>query len=388
MKGIIIGGGIAGLTTAIALQKHNIDFQLFESAPELKPLGAGIALNANGLNILKKLDLDLYNEIKEKGHILDYAVITDINDQLIQAVNFKEVVKKYGEKTLGISRGDLQSTLNKYIHPEKLFTNKRLETCKEDSGIIKAEFTDGSKISGDFLIGCDGIKSAIRNNIIGDIPLRYSGQTCWRALINFSLPKGQRGMKEIWGNTRGLRFGYLPVNENQAYWYATDFSGQNQSSVNVIENLLERYKEFNPFVHELIKLTPEKNIMHNDIYDFVPIKKWVNGNIALVGDSAHSTTPNLGQGGNQALESSLVIAECLAEINDKQDISKAFEKYQNIRIEKATKVVNTSWMISKITNIEKPFARKLTQYLIKHTPDFINQKQLEQIFDLDYLNKI
>ena len=132
---------------------------------------------------------------------------------------------------------------------------------------------------------------------------------------------------------------------------------------------------------QLIEATPEEKIIRSDISDFVPLTQWSKGNVALLGDAAHATTPNLGQGGCQAVEDAYVIALCLKE---EKSIEKAFQRYQSIRYEKARYVVDTSWRFSELTNIGNPILQKLRNVLLKSLPERIALSALKKIFFLNY----
>ncbi len=383
MKTAIIGGGIGGLTTAIALKQAGIDYEIFEAAPELKPVGAGIVMAANAMQVFQRLGTE--KKIMKAGLEINSAFVVDQSFQKISGFAVKEkIASRYGIGSYAIQRGRLQQVLMNEIDVNKIQLNKRLSSLVQHPNKVEIKFDDGTSTEADIVIGADGIKSAVRKNIFGEVPLRYSGQTCWRGMAKFSLPSDKKNNSyEMWGNQKGLRFGFVPTAENEVYYFTTYFTkpnGKDEPS-QVKKNLLDIFSVFGAIPTQLIEATPEESIIRSDINDFVPIKQWWKGRVALIGDAAHATTPNLGQGGCQAVEDAFVLAKCLKENPSPE---KAFEQYQSIRYQKAVHVVNTSWTFGKMTNIGNPILQWMRNGAMRMMPKATAIKQLDKILSLGY----
>ncbi|MGC4020903.1 MAG: FAD-dependent monooxygenase [Cyclobacteriaceae bacterium] len=382
MKAAIVGAGIGGLTTAIALKQAGIDFEIFESAPEIRPIGAGIVMASNAMQVFQRLGIE--KKIISSGLEIENAYGVDQNFKLISGLSVKQkITSLYGIGSYAIHRGRLQKVLLSEIDSSKVKLNRKLITVSQHNQKIELHFEDGSSSEADFVIGADGIKSLVRKNIFGEILLRYSNQTCWRGMTNFSLPENLKNNSyEMWGKQKGLRFGFVPTSENEVYYFTTFFTEANgKDEGNLKENLLKKYSCFGEVAKQLIESTQEENIIRSDIYDFEPIPKWWEGKVALLGDAAHATTPNLGQGGCQAVEDAYVIAKCLKE---NSSVEKAFEQYQNIRYKKAVHVVNMSWTFGKMTNISNPILQSLRNGAMRMMPESSAVKQLDKILRLNY----
>jgi 2-polyprenyl-6-methoxyphenol hydroxylase-like FAD-dependent oxidoreductase len=380
MKIIVIGAGIGGLTTAIALQKKGFEVQVYEAASEIREVGAGLWMAANAMNVLEKMGLS--NEVKAAGNQLLGAGLGDHHGQPLSKVDFNKIIKNYGNGTIAIHRGHLQRILLENTLKSTVFTDKRLKNIIDTEGVIQVEFEDGTHAECDILIGADGIKSVVRKHIFGDIPLRYSGQTCWRGIVKMKLSDTKNSL-ELWGTRAGLRACYSQVNENEVYWYVTV---KERANVKFRTNdlkpyLLDLVSEFQSDIKKVIDQTEDNAILHNDLYDFKPIPKWYKGNIVLAGDAAHAATPNLGQGACQAIEDAYVLAECLEKYKHPQD---AFQNYQDIRIKKAQFVVNTSYQIGLLNNIGGALGYRLRNFLLKITPQSVGEKQFDYLFKLNY----
>ena len=384
-KGVIIGAGIGGLTTAIALAKKGISVKIFEQAENLKEVGAGIWVAPNGFKILEKLGIA--NDILLKGKSLEKISIIDTYNIPVSIIESSKIKARHNFGTVAIHRADLLKILASYIPPENIFLNKKFKSYKQTENTIIAEFEDGTFIESDFLINADGIKSQARNQFNVKTDLRYSGQTCWRFVVDFDLPKTEENnMYEIWANAKGLRFGFSKINDKQVYVFITNYekaSGKDNLT-SLKSDLLKLCSSFQPIVKKLINSCNSRDIFRTDLFDFKPIVKWTDGRMALIGDASHATTPNLGQGACQAIEDAYVIAE---ELNANDDIAFALKQFQKRRIKKATYITDTSWKFSKITNTTG-FTKSILMKVLRLIPDFINQKQFDRIYSIECEKKL
>lgn len=186
-KGIIIGAGIGGLTTAIALAKKDISATIYEQAEAIKEVGAGIWVAPNGLKVYEKLEI--VQDIIGAGNMLEKISVVDLNNKPISTVDGAKVRAKHKYSTLAIHRAALQKILASFIPEENIVLNKKFKSYRQTEQSVIAEFGDGTVAEADFLINATGIKSIAREQIEPSSALRYSGQTCWRYVTEFDLPK-------------------------------------------------------------------------------------------------------------------------------------------------------------------------------------------------------
>jgi 2-polyprenyl-6-methoxyphenol hydroxylase-like FAD-dependent oxidoreductase len=380
-KGIIIGAGIGGLTTAIALAQKGIEITVYEQASELKEVGAGIWVAPNGLNVFNKLGFA--GEIIESGKELRHISIVDLKGKSISIINGKKVKAKHGFTTTAISRTVLHNILISKVNKDTIVLSKRLKAYSQNQQGVSVEFEDGTKATADFLILADGVNSVGRSQLLGNKTLRYAGQTCWRFVTPFNFPKEENGnMYETWSNKKGLRVGYSQINEKEVYVFIINYTtaGNKDNIATVKQDLLALCHEFPEIIKQMISAVAPEIIIRNDIYDFKPISNWVDGKVALLGDAAHATTPNLGQGACQAIEDAYVIAE---QLSSSLSIEQCLKNYQAKRINKATFITNTSWRFSQITNTSG-IVKSFMKWLIRLTPASVNEKQLEKIYSVDF----
>ena len=373
----IIGAGIGGLTTALAFKQKGFDVTVYESAAEIKPVGAGIGIANNAMQIFKKLGI--HKKIENAGIKVSSMNITDENLRLLSIMNLNEFEIKYGVCNISIHRAVLQNILAEEIGFENIKLSKRLLKF-EQSDSVKLSFEDGSTEFVDVLIAADGIKSVVRQQLFSSSIIRDTNQVCWRGVSKMKLPKQYTNKAiEAWG--KGKRFGFVQVNNQDTYWYAV----VNESLVNQQQNdLHDLFKDFNNDVINIIENTSEDTVIMNRILDLKPIHKWYHKKVCLLGDAAHATTPNLGQGACQAIEDAYALAELY---NLEKSIETVFEEYQNLRIKKAQKIVNSSWQVGKMAHIENDIAIYFRNLLMRSVPSSMNNNQLRNMFDIDYMIK-
>ena len=376
-RGIIIGAGIGGLTTALALLKKGIDFEIYEQANDLAEVGAGIWIAPNGLKVLKKLGIEW--GIIRGGRFIDKIFVIDTNNKIIAKIDSDRLSRKHGFKTLAIHRAALQHALASAIPEGKINFNRKFASFDQTNDYVQANFADGTTRKADFLIVADGIGSVAKNQIDPDTKLRYSGQTCWRFITEFELP-GLDNMYEVWANERGLRVGYMRINRKQVFVFITNFqkAGEKDDRTMLKARLLELCQDFQPLILDLIGSVNENNIIRTDLFDHEPAKKWVDNRVALLGDAAHASTPNLGQGASQAIEDAYRIAEELA-----KDVSlqESLENYAKMRIQKAHYITKLSWLMASISN-KTGVKKNLYKGFMRATPGFILNRRLDKIYSI------
>jgi 2-polyprenyl-6-methoxyphenol hydroxylase-like FAD-dependent oxidoreductase len=374
----IIGAGIAGLTTAIVLKQIGKSFIVFESTAEIKAVGAGLGMGANAIKAFDKLGIK--QEVIQRGRFLESFTIYDRKGKKITRTDNAALSEKYGVDNFTIHRAELHKLLLSKLDNQNIQVNKKALDFeqKQDSLIIK--FADGSSHETRFLICAEGIHSHFRRKLKPQSLPRYAGYSCWRSVIeNSSLNISETS--ETWGN--GRRFGIVPLADNKIYWFACINGPENDSRFRnfKISDLQKYFIDFHDPIPAILEQTKDEDLLWNDIIDIEPISQYAYKNILLIGDAAHATTPNLGQGACQAIEDAVILAN---EIQKKADISNAFEQFEKRRLKRTHFVTNTSWRIGKIAQIQNPFIAALRNFVFRLIPASVNEKQLEKLYNVDF----
>jgi 2-polyprenyl-6-methoxyphenol hydroxylase-like FAD-dependent oxidoreductase len=381
MKIIIIGAGIGGLTTAIGLKKLGHEVEVFESASGIKALGAGLVLSANAMKAYKALGIS--GKVKQAGKVLEALNILDHKGRIISANSTQEIARAFGEATnFAIHRADLHRILISLFGIENIFVGKRCKGFEQDQKGVKAIFEDGQQVEADLLIACDGIYSNIRRQLLPDAKPRYAGYTCWRA-VTHSQPEdfNHTLASETWG-PKG-RFGIVPLSGNQIYWFAcVNAKRHDPAMANVsLDQLKHNFKGYHKDILQVLNLTADDAIIWNDIMDIMPIKQFAFGKVVLLGDAAHATTPNMGQGACQAIEDAVVLTACMKNNSDPEI---AFKQFESHRISRTTKIVNTSYTLGKVAQWENPMICWARNLALRSLPPKLAIKQAAFLYDIEF----
>lgn len=374
MTGLIIGAGIAGLSTAIALRSVGIEAVIYEAAPVLQPTGAGIWMAPNAMKVFARLGIA--GLIQNSGLPMDAVALFDHRGRPILAAPQQAVLARHGFCITAIHRGALQAVLASQVPEAAIRLGKKLISVRQD-GNMTAIFADGSQAVGDFLIGADGLNSAVRTELFGNLPLRYSGTTCWMGVADFDLPAGlRRSTAEFWG--RQQRFGLAEISPGTVYWFAVKTAppGGKAASELTREGLLEDYREFAGPVQPLLAATASDRIIRNDLCDLPPRRPWFRGAACLIGDAAHPMTPDMGQGGAQAVEDAYFLSQELA----RHPPAQAFAGFEARRFPKVAPIVKQSYRFNKM--IHWRFGATLRNAAFRLTPPGVAERMMDRVYEI------
>jgi 2-polyprenyl-6-methoxyphenol hydroxylase-like FAD-dependent oxidoreductase len=378
MKVLIVGAGIGGLTAAIALRRAGIDAEVFERAPQLLDVGAGISLWPNAVKGLDKLGVG--PPVRAAAVASYVGGIHTWRGALLAPADADEVAREFGAPMVILHRADLLATLHRAAGPETVRLGVTATAFREDTDGVSLALEGGETARGAALIGADGIRSTIRGQLFPDAKPRFAGQKAWRGVVGFAAPPGAGFWGETWG--AGARFGLLPMVNDRVYWYATRNAIENEPEMpdGRRAELLRLFGSWHAPIGALIAATDEGAILRNDLYDLPPMQTWSRGRVTLLGDAAHATTPNLGQGGCQAIEDAVVLARALSQT---ADVEAALQAYEAQRIARANRIIELSRRVGVVGNWRHPLARALRDTLTRLTPRWARLRSLRPIVGYD-----
>ncbi len=346
----IIGGGIGGLTAANALLRAGLEVSVYEAAGELREIGAGVALHANAMRVLKFIGVE--QATRQVAGKTDYAVTRDgLSGRVISRTSRARQVELQGIEPATVHRADLLDVLAAALRSnspgEVTSLGKRCTGVESGESGAVARFADGTAAEADVIIGADGIHSAVRTALFGPDAPRFTGKICYRsvipadrvrasALADVTADNGQ------WLGPHGTIVLYPLRGEKliNVVCHYDDDSYRHESWVTECprEEVLQRYAGW----HEsLLRLFEAGDTWYKwALYDRDPIPRWTKGRVSLLGDAAHPMLPYLGQGACQALEDGAVLANALAA--SPGDPVAALAVYERIRRPRASQVVVTA----------------------------------------------
>jgi 2-polyprenyl-6-methoxyphenol hydroxylase-like FAD-dependent oxidoreductase len=358
MRTVIAGAGVAGLTSAIALRRRGIDVLVLERAGAAREIQVGGCIHMwhNGMRGLQRIGVgERLRELAGETAVVERAEFRTARDRLMYGWSVRDIERRVGSPTFGVRRPDLHRILLDAVAEDGLV--RFGETCvgfEQDSEGVRVRLASGREERGDVLIGADGLRSALRAALPGATEPRYAGYGSWQAIARVDTDVVPVGLfRVIWG--RGARFLFYRIGPEDVYWEGTfaAAAGEEEAVEERKQAVLERFRGWPAAVQRIVAATKQAAISRADMYDRPPSKQWGAGRVTLVGDAAHAMTNALGQGANQAIEDSLVLARCLADATDPVG---GLRSYEAERVPRTTKFASMSWSLARASRLRNPTA--------------------------------
>jgi 2-polyprenyl-6-methoxyphenol hydroxylase-like FAD-dependent oxidoreductase len=370
----IIGGGIGGLATAVALARQGLTAEIYEQAPALEEVGAGVGLWPNAIAALEPLGLSakvtqLAIEVAGQG-------IRRSDGSRVMWLPADVMAKRWGTGLTLVHRAELQQLLAAEVDPAAIHLNARCTGVVTDGPGVVARFADGREVPADVVVGADGVHSVVRAAVFGPASLRYRGYTCVRGITpagSVALP-GENS--ETWG--QGARFGMGPTSGDRIIWYATWNAREGvRDATDTAERLRTLFGAWHDPIPAVIEATPESGLIRNDIYDARPTRTWVRGQVTLIGDAIHPMTPDLAQGACQAIVDGTTLAACLAA---SRDTRAGLREYQQRRWRNAATVTLMARNAATMGQWKGRASCAARDALFRAMPTYLQLRQLDVVF--------
>ena len=378
-RALVIGGGIGGLTAAIALRRAGIEATVFEQRPELEraQFGSGFFMWSNAISALKQLDLA--DGVIAAGAPIEWFKEYTSHGDVIALWPVGEIAREIGVPSVCVSRSDLHPVLTAALGDGVPQLSARCIGFEQDATGVTAQFEDGRQERGDLLIGADGIGSAIRGQLRDKSDPRYAGYTAWRAIIPFAHELAPEDtFNETWG--RGSRFIHYPVGGGRHYLsgFLTVPKDFPEPAEGRKAMMLARFAGWRDPIRALIEATPEDEFHRTEIHSHFPFRRGGEGRVTLLGDAAHPMTPNLGQGACQAIEDAVVLAKCLTAEGASGDVATALRAYEAARKGRTASMMMRAWGIGLTGRMKNPVAVQLRDRISKVMFNTLALKQQRQ----------
>jgi 3-hydroxybenzoate 6-monooxygenase len=358
---LVSGGGIGGLAAALALVRQGFQVQVFEQAPEIGEIGAGIQLGPNAFHAFDALGVG--EKARGRAVYTDYMVMHDaIDEYQIGKIETGEAFRKrFGNPYAVIHRVDVhKSLLEGAVETGKVefFTNTRIEKIEQDeaAGTVTATDQNGKRWVGQALIGADGGKSVVRQQYVNDPP-RVTGHVVYRAVIDKNeFPEDLRwNAASLWAGPK-CHLVHYPLRGGEQYNVVVTFHSRQQEQWGVTDGSKEEVESYfqgiSPKARQLIELP--KSWKRWATADKDPIETWTFGRACILGDAAHPTTQYMAQGACMAMEDAVTLGEALRVTN--KDWTAALALYQKNRVPRTARIVLSSREMGRIyhaTGVER-----------------------------------
>jgi salicylate hydroxylase len=344
----IIGGGIGGLTAALALQRAGFAVRVYEQAPQLTEVGAGISLSPTAVHGLNHLGLR--NTLVREAYAPEDQAVRHFRDgrPLVKINRGRSLLEQYGERYYLIHRADLHDALAAAVRANDssaIVLNHRLKSLEQRGERVHLEFEEGVRADAGVAIGADGSRSIVRHHLFGAGAPQFTGYIAWRGLVPMDkVPPGvlnppsgvfvgPRHLVNRYPVRRGTLLNFVAFAERNAW---TD---EGWSIRSTIEELLTEFTGWHEDVLAFMRHTPPEQLFKWGLFDREPLEQWTRGRITLLGDAAHPVLPFLGHGAVLAIEDGVVLARALSECDAPTD---ALQRYEQARRPRATFVVLSS----------------------------------------------
>lgn len=336
LKAIVIGAGIGGLTTGIALSQAGYEVEIYDRVAEVRPVGAGISLWSNGVKVLNRLGLG--QEISTIGGQMNLMQYRRKTGELLNDIDLNPLIQQVGQRPYPVARRDLQLMLMQAFPGEVRLNHECISVEADDTG-VSAIFSNGHRASGDFLVAADGIRSQLRTFILGEsVDPKYAGYINWNGLVTADTDLAPANTWVIYVGDH-KRASLMPIAGDRFYFFldvplpADTPAVPEQYQMELKQHFQGWAKPVQLLIDRLDPATTARPVIH----DMGPIPRYVRGRMALLGDAAHATCPDLGQGGCQAMEDALVLTNYLVTTNI--SVEDVLQRYNADRTQRANAVV-------------------------------------------------
>lgn len=361
-KVIVVGGGIGGLTVALALRRGGVDVEVHEKFDHLQSRATGFTIWSYAIRHLLDLGVDP-ETLARLGSAIEFTDIRSRHGRLIEQLPVGEVSRRLGAPTYDIQRHGLQEALIEALGAEHVRMGSEVIAVEQDAGSATVVLNDGSRASGDVVIGADGVHSVLRDGVAGRrLELHYSGFSGWSALIQFAhelLPA--RHHIEVW--ERGSKGGVADVGDGRARWYVMHRAEAGGGSVSK-EEILAHVEGWYELLPAAVRETPETAIVRTEAWDLAPMETWIDGRVVLLGDAAHATTPFAAMGACMAIEDGATLGGLLLE----RPYETAFATFERERKKRTEEVVKHGRTMGRLSQLQSTIALWLRDEFLAHVP--------------------
>jgi 2-polyprenyl-6-methoxyphenol hydroxylase-like FAD-dependent oxidoreductase len=368
---LIVGGGVAGLMCKNRLEYLGYTPILVEKADALRSDGAGILLGANVLKIFRECALE--EPLMEYAQSLDEIMLYDQRGGFLGRFDLKKVKENTTYPTVAVHRKRLHEILLNSVDSSTIRLSHKVIKIVEQDSVLRVTYENGISEEYDYVIGADGLRSSIRELYVGHVPLRDARYVCWRFVCERPSVLDAKSSSECW-DTDGKRVGIFPIGEDKIYCFLLSTTRGGEENMSFSE-VLKHFESFSGDWQHVAKSLDidSTELLFNPIADLsrVVLQK---GNVILIGDAGHATTPNLGQGAAIGIESAFAFGELLKT----HPFAEAIKLYPQKRFQRVSYIRNKSHMIGQMAHIRLPFFQPIREFIMRITPDGMNQREFEK----------
>jgi 6-hydroxynicotinate 3-monooxygenase len=345
----VIGAGLGGLSVAGFLQRAGFPVTVYEQAPVFSRIGAGIILSANAMKAFRRLGIE-QNLVETGIKPLSYVSRAWDSGETMYEIQFDAASEaRNGGPYLNIHRGDLHGVLERVVAPGTIAFDHRLVGLDETGDAVRLTFENGVRVETDIVIGADGIRSRVRENLLGSEPPRFARAVAQRAIFPTERLRGFEiaDCTKWWGPDRHILPYFMTSRRDEIYVIGVIPAAQWENEASSLpcsrEEMLESFAGFHIDLRRVLEVADDVSLW--PVYDRERNDRWSGGRIVLLGDACHPMRPFMAAGGAMAVEDGVILSRCLERFDDHNE---AFRWYEAARIPRVTEVqrisIENSWM--------------------------------------------
>jgi 2-polyprenyl-6-methoxyphenol hydroxylase-like FAD-dependent oxidoreductase len=343
---LVIGAGISGLATAVALQRRGHEVTVIEERTDTSS-GAGISIWPNALAALDEIGLG--DAVRAAGGRVTAGALRWWNGAWLRHPAKERLVKALGEPLVVIHRSALTQVLADALDDGTVHSGLSAVHLERTADGVRIMLSDNTVRDACAVIGADGTRSVVARHLNGALADRYVGYVAWRGVADCAIDPDVAG--EVLGP--GIEFGHVPLGSDRTYWFATERAPAGQvAPQSELDYLKARFASWADPIPAVLAATNPEGVLRNDLYDRGRARQWCRGPVVVVGDAAHPMRPHLGQGGCQGLEDAALLARF---VDGGGDVAAAFARFAAFRRPRVRALVRESKLIGQVVNVRPAF---------------------------------
>ncbi|BBY82914.1 FAD-dependent oxidoreductase [Mycolicibacterium pulveris] len=367
---VVIGAGIAGLTTAVALQRCGHDVTLVEQRTDTSS-GAGISIWPNALAALDELGLG--DAVRAAGGTVTAGALRWRDGTWLRHPSPQRIVKALGEPLVVIRRSALTAVLSDALADGSLRAGVSAEALVPTGDGVRVTLSGSAALHADAVVGADGTHSMVARHLNGPLRNRYVGYTAWRGVADCTIDPEVAG--EVVGPA--VEFGHVPLGTDHTYWFATERTPEGgRAPDGELTYLRAMFAGWADPIPQVLAASDPRAVLRNDLYDRDDARQWSRGPVVLVGDAAHPMRPHLGQGGCQGIEDAAILARFVDGVGD---LSAAFARFVAFRRPRVRSVVRQSKLLGVAVNLRPAILSTLVSRSSVLVPEGVLARQMAAV---------
>jgi 2-polyprenyl-6-methoxyphenol hydroxylase-like FAD-dependent oxidoreductase len=367
---LVVGAGITGLATAVALQRRGHEVTVIEERADTSS-GAGISIWPNALAALDEIGLG--DAVRDAGGRVTAGALRWRDGSWLRHPARERLVKALGEPLVVIRRSALTRVLADALAGGTVHTGLSARELVATADGVRITLSDSTTREAAAVVGADGTRSVVARHLNGALADHYVGYTAWRGVADYAIDPDVAG--EVLGPC--VEFGLVPLGADRTYWFATERAAEGQLCPDgELDYLKARFSSWADPVPALLAATDPDDVLRNDLYDRDQARQWSRGPVVVVGDAAHPMRPHLGQGGCQGIEDAAVLARF---VDGGGDLPAAFAGFAAFRRPRVRALVRESKAIGQLVNLRPALLSGLVGRATALVPEALMTRHLASV---------